>query len=41
MKNLIAWVEIPAVDFERAVKFYNTILNIKLDPMDFGTEKLR
>ncbi len=40
MKNLIAWVEIPAEDFNRAVNFYTAILNIELNPLDFGKEKM-
>lgn len=37
MKNLISWVEIPAIDFNRAVAFYNTLLGIELQV--FGSEK--
>lgn len=40
MKKLVSWVEIPAVDFERAVTFYNTILGIELQVIDCGTEKM-
>lgn len=40
MKKLISWVEIPATDFIRAVKFYNTILGIELQVIDCGTEKM-
>lgn len=40
MKKLIAFFEIPAVDFNRAVKFYESVLGIKLDAMDFGSEKM-
>ena len=40
MKKLVSWVEIPAVDFERAVMFYNTILGIELQVIDCGTEKM-
>lgn len=40
MKNLVAFFEIPAVDFMRAVKFYETVLGLKLDAMDFGSEKM-
>jgi predicted enzyme related to lactoylglutathione lyase len=39
-KKLIAWVEIPCSDFDRAVDFYCTILNLKLEKMDFGEEKM-
>lgn len=40
MEKLIAWVEIPTENFERAVKFYNDVLKLDLKPMDFGTEKM-
>lgn len=34
MKNLIELIEIPAADFGRAVKFYETVLGIKLTVCD-------
>lgn len=40
MSKLIAWVEIPAIDFERAVKFYNSVLSVELQTMDYGEEKM-
>ncbi len=30
MKNALSWFEIPAKNFDRAVKFYNTLLNAQL-----------
>lgn len=38
MRNTVYWVEIPATDFERAKKFYETIFNIemRLVPMPRG-----
>ncbi len=30
MLNAVNWVELPSVDFERAVRFYETILEAKL-----------
>ena len=30
MKNAINWFEIPSIDFDRAVEFYNSIINWKL-----------
>lgn len=38
MRNAIYWVEIPAKDFERAMKFYEAIFNIEmlLIPMPRG-----
>jgi uncharacterized protein len=40
MKKLISWVEIPAEDFERAVKFYNSVLCLDLQVNDCGQEKM-
>ncbi len=40
MRKLICWVEIPATDIERAAKFYSKVLNVKIQVMDFGTEKM-
>ena len=40
MKKLISWVEIPAIDFERAVKFYSLVLNLDLQSIDCGKEKM-
>mgnify|MGYP006277522267 CR=1 FL=1 len=40
MKNLIAWVEIPTTNFERALDFYGKILNIDFEPVDCGQEKM-
>lgn len=34
MKNLIEFIEIPSVDFARAVKFYEMVLGIKLTVCD-------
>src|SRR5690606_23729551 len=39
MKNLISIVEIPTTDFPRAVKFYQTILDISIEEVDMaGTQ---
>ncbi|HOE05864.1 MAG TPA: VOC family protein [Bacteroidales bacterium] len=40
MKKLIAWVEIPTVNFERAVAFYCAVLELELEALDFGSEKM-
>ena len=40
MKKLIAWVEIPAVNFKRAVEFYRSVLQIDLEIFDFDHEKM-
>lgn len=36
MANALNWFEIPASDIERAIKFYNTIFEVELIPMDIG-----
>ena len=36
MEKLIAWVEIPSADFERAVKFYSSVFKMELTPVDCG-----
>ncbi len=39
MKNLVNWVEIPATDIKRAIKFYQAILDVKIEEADmFGTK---
>jgi predicted enzyme related to lactoylglutathione lyase len=39
MKNLISIAEIPATDFSRAVKFYQAILDIRIEEVDMaGTQ---
>jgi predicted enzyme related to lactoylglutathione lyase len=40
MKKIISWVEIPAQNFERAVSFYKAVLQIDLQGIDFGEEKM-
>ena len=40
MKKIIYWVEIPAVDFDRAVDFYGKLLGTELEGIDCGTEKM-
>jgi len=41
MKHAISWFEIPAVDIDRAQKFYESIFDIKMQTMDFGGTKMR
>ena len=36
MDKLVAWVEIPSADFERAVKFYSSVFKLDLAPIDCG-----
>ncbi len=40
MKTLVAFFEIPAIDFDRAINFYESLLGIKLTSMDCGHEKM-
>ena len=40
MANAINWFELPANNFERAVKFYNEILGAELQPMDHPEMKM-
>lgn len=40
MKKMISWVEIPAMNMERAVAFYNEIFSLELNILDFGEEKM-
>lgn len=41
MDNAISWFEIPATDIDRAQKFYETIFQIQMQPMDFQQTKMR
>lgn len=40
MKRLVSFFEIPAADFGRAVKFYESLFHVKLEVMDCGHEKM-
>jgi predicted enzyme related to lactoylglutathione lyase len=40
MQPCISWFEIPAVDFERAVRFYETVLATTLSREDMGPMRL-
>ncbi len=40
MKRLVAFFEIPAINFERAIQFYESVFNLTLNAMDFGQEKM-
>ena len=40
MQKLISWVEIPAVDFKRAVSFYTTVLKTELEVIESESEKM-
>lgn len=41
MKHAISWFEIASADLDRAQKFYETIFDIKLIPMDMPQIKMR
>jgi len=41
MDNAISWFEIGTTDLERATKFYETIFNVKLAPLDMPNIKMR
>ena len=41
MKNAISWFEIGTNDLDRATKFYETIFNVKLAPLDLPNIKMR
>lgn len=41
MQNAISWFEIGTTNLERATKFYETIFNIKLAPLDMPNIKMR
>lgn len=40
MKKLVAFFEIPASDFKRAVNFYEKVFNLSLAIMEYGSEKM-
>lgn len=40
-KNAISWFEIPAVDLNRAQKFYETIFEIEMIPLDMPQLQMR
>ena len=41
MNTAISWFEIGTTDLDRATKFYETIFNIKLNPLDLENIKMR
>ena len=40
MANILNWFEIPATDFQRAVKFYQTVLGITIQAQDMNGMKV-
>lgn len=41
MNNAISWFEIGTTDLDRAAKFYETIFDLKLNPLDLPNIKMR
>lgn len=41
MKNAISWFELPATDLDRAQKFYETILDIRMIPLESPQIRMR
>ena len=41
MNHAVSWFEIPSDDIERATKFYETIMGIKLIPMNVAQINMR
>jgi uncharacterized protein len=41
MKHAISWFELPATDLDRAQKFYETILDIRMIPLDSPQIRMR
>ncbi len=40
-KSAVSWFEIPATDLTRATRFYETIMEVQLIPMDLENIKMR
>ncbi|RYY33146.1 MAG: VOC family protein [Sphingobacteriaceae bacterium] len=40
-KNAVSWFEIPALDINRAQKFYEAIFDIEMIPLDMDDVKMR
>ena len=41
MKNqAIGWVEVPVLDMERAIKFYETVFDFKIDRQQMGDQDM-
>jgi predicted enzyme related to lactoylglutathione lyase len=41
MQHAISWFEIPSTDLDRATRFYETIFQVSLFPMDLAQIKMR
>lgn len=40
MQNIINWFEIPVSDFERALRFYGTVLDASLETLEMGGTRM-
>jgi predicted enzyme related to lactoylglutathione lyase len=40
MANILNWYEIPATNFERAVRFYETVLGVKIHAQEMNGMKV-
>ena len=40
-KNAVSWFEIPTLDLARAAKFYETVFDIALSPLDLPNIRMR
>jgi predicted enzyme related to lactoylglutathione lyase len=40
VNSCVKWFEIPAADFDRAVRFYSELLDVELTACDSGDEKM-
>ena len=40
MKNLVSWVSIPSIDFDRAIKFYSELTGKTLNTMGEGDQRM-
>jgi len=40
MANIVNWYEIPATDFQRAVRFYETVLGVKIHTQEMNGMKV-
>ncbi|MFL6640407.1 MAG: VOC family protein, partial [Paraburkholderia graminis] len=38
--KVVAWFEIPSVDFDRAVRFYEAALDVKLNRQEIGGQPI-
>jgi uncharacterized protein len=40
MTKFISWVEIPTLNFDRALSFYNSVFRLNMQGEDYGIEKM-